>query len=84
MAALRLFPPKPFRLHFDRINYKEPAEQQADLDRSTAVYVGNLSFFTTESQIHALFSRCGTIVRVIMGLNRISRTPCGFCFVECV
>jgi nuclear cap-binding protein subunit 2 len=66
------------------------------------LYVGNLSFYTTEEQvllqtnqkkkikkfllktkqIHELFSSCGEIRRIIMGLNKVSKTPCGFCFVE--
>ncbi|ODV66498.1 RNA-binding domain-containing protein [Hyphopichia burtonii NRRL Y-1933] len=45
------------------------------------IYVGNLSHFTTEEQIHELFSKCGTISRIIMGLDRVKLTPCGFCFV---
>ncbi|CCE81450.1 Piso0_002106 [Millerozyma farinosa CBS 7064] len=48
---------------------------------SKTVYVGNLSHFTTEEQIHELFSSCGTIDRIIMGLDRNKLTPCGFCFV---
>ena len=27
-------------------------------------------------------SRCGEIKRLVMGLNRNDKTPCGFCFVE--
>ena len=46
------------------------------------LYIGNLSFYTTEEQVHALFSRCGDIRRIIMGLNKETKTPCGFCFVE--
>lgn len=49
---------------------------------STTLYVGNLSFYTTETQIYELFSRTGSVKRVIMGLNRHTKTPCGFCFVE--
>ncbi|CED82950.1 rna-binding domain-containing protein [Phaffia rhodozyma] len=58
------------------------------LDESTTLYVGNLSFFTTEQQIYELFSRCtdplegGGLKRIIMGLDRMNKTPCGFCFVE--
>ncbi|XP_054269074.1 nuclear cap-binding protein subunit 2-like [Macrosteles quadrilineatus] len=57
-------------------------EQERLLRNSTTLYVGNLSFHTTEDQIHELFSRCGDIRRVIMGLDRHKMTPCGFCFVE--
>ena len=27
-------------------------------------------------------SRCGEIKRLVMGLDRFNKTPCGFCFVE--
>jgi len=53
-----------------------------NLKTATTVYVGNLSFYTTEEQIYELFSRCGAVKRVIMGLNKKTKTPCGFCFVE--
>jgi nuclear cap-binding protein subunit 2 len=55
---------------------------ERDLAHSTTLYVGNLSFYTTEEQIYELFQKCGEIKRIIMGLNKVSRTPCGFCFVE--
>jgi len=28
------------------------------------------------------FSKCGDLKRVVMGLDKVKRTPCGFCFVE--
>jgi len=34
-----------------------------NLGKSTTLYVGNLSFYTTEEQIYALFSRCGEVKR---------------------
>ena len=52
------------------------------LKKSTCLYIGNLSYFTTEIQIYELFSRCGEINKIIMGLNKKTKTPCGFCFVE--
>ena len=52
------------------------------LTGSFTVYVGNLSFFTSELQIHAAFTPCGPVRSVIMGLNRVTKSPCGFCFVE--
>ncbi|KAI8915787.1 small subunit of nuclear cap-binding protein complex [Gorgonomyces haynaldii] len=55
---------------------------ERDLGVSTTLYVGNLSFFTTEEQLHEVFSKCGEIKRIIMGLDRLKKTPCGFCFVE--
>ena len=55
---------------------------EIDLKNSTTLYVGNLSFFTTEEQIYQVFSMTGEIKRIIMGLDRNKKTPCGFCFVE--
>ena len=49
---------------------------------STTLYVGNLSFYTNESQLIELFSTCGKVVNFYMGLNKQTFKPCGFCFVE--
>lgn len=57
-------------------------EQEKLLRASSTLYIGNLSFYTTEEQIYELFSQCGDIRRVIMGLDKYKKTPCGFCFVE--
>ncbi|XP_031379994.1 nuclear cap-binding protein subunit 2 isoform X2 [Punica granatum] len=48
---------------------------------SMTVYVGNMSFYTTEEQVYELFSRAGEIKKIIMGLDKNTKTPCGFCFV---
>ncbi|ROW17538.1 hypothetical protein VPNG_00718 [Cytospora leucostoma] len=61
----------------------EPEQAPEDpLANATTLYVGNLSFFTTEEQVYELFSKCGEIKRLVMGLDRFNKTPCGFCFVE--
>lgn len=52
------------------------------LHKSCTLYIGNLSFYTTDLQIYELFSKCGDVKRVIVGLDRFKKTPCGFCFVE--
>ena len=57
-------------------------EYERLLLESTTVYVGNLSYYTSEEQLYELFGKCGELKRVIMGLNRESHIPCGFCFVE--
>jgi len=49
---------------------------------TATLYIGNLSFYTREYQIHELFSKCGDVKKITMGLDRFKRTPCGFCFVE--
>ncbi|XP_068665527.1 nuclear cap-binding protein subunit 2-like [Aristolochia californica] len=51
------------------------------LQTSTTVYVGNMSFYTTEEQVYELFFRAGEIKKMIMGLDKNTKTPCGFCFV---
>merc|ERR1712012_1442437 len=57
-------------------------EQEKLLRQSTTLYIGNLSYYTTEEQLYELFSKCGDVKRVVMGLDKFKRTPCGFCFVE--
>ncbi|XP_022738175.1 nuclear cap-binding protein subunit 2-like isoform X2 [Durio zibethinus] len=56
-------------------------EFEQSLLNSTTVYIGNMSFYTTEEQVYELFSRAGEIKKIIMGLDKNSKTPCGFCFV---
>lgn len=68
--------------YIDR-QYGYSKEEYLDkLKNSTTVYVGNLSYFIKEEQVYELFSKCGEIGRLIMGLDRYKKTPCGFCFVE--
>ncbi|GET90639.1 nuclear cap binding protein, putative [Leishmania tarentolae] len=55
--------------------------RQEQLNYSTTVYVGNLSFYTAEEQVYNHFSPCGHIRDIVMGLNEVTRCPCGFCFV---
>ncbi|OQR94716.1 leishmanolysin-like peptidase [Achlya hypogyna] len=68
--------------YWDRQTYASLEEQQDAMKQSSTLYVGNLSFFTSETQIYELFSVVGPVRAVIMGLDRIKKTPCGFCFVE--
>ena len=67
--------------HFDAIGLTEE-QYKEKLRTSSTLYVGNLSFFTAESQLMELFSQCGQVVNLFMGLNRQTNKPCGFCFVE--
>lgn len=57
-------------------------EQEKLLRGTSTLYIGNMSFYTTEEQLYELFSRTGDIRRVIMGLDKYKKTPCGFCFLE--
>lgn len=42
---------------------------EIDLANSSTLYLGNLSFFTTEEQIYEVFSKVGEIKRIIMGME---------------
>ncbi|XP_077635729.1 nuclear cap-binding protein subunit 2-like isoform X1 [Crocuta crocuta] len=57
-------------------------EQEKLLKESSTLYVGNLSFYTTEEQIYELFRKCGDVKNVFTDLDKIKKTACGFCFVE--
>lgn len=52
------------------------------LKNSTTIYIGNLSTKVEEERLWAIFSLCGEIKRVIMGINRSTLYPCGFAFLE--
>ena len=47
-----------------------------------------MSFLQSESKVLGepipllTYDRCGEIKRLVMGLDRFNKTPCGFCFVE--
>ena len=73
-------------MYFDRRSGLEKDEFEKLVEKSTTLYIGNLSTTTSESQILALFERCGEIKNFHMGLvwtnNPEERDPCGFCFVE--
>mmetsp|Transcript_24838 Transcript_24838/g.56067 ORF Transcript_24838/g.56067 Transcript_24838/m.56067 type:complete len:97 (+) Transcript_24838:1-291(+) len=46
------------------------------------IYVGNLSKNLREEFLWFLFSKIGRIKRIIIGINKKSLLPCGFCFIE--
>ncbi|GIL45836.1 hypothetical protein Vafri_2972 [Volvox africanus] len=50
------------------------------LSTSTTIYVGNLAFTTREEQLYDVFGRVGHIKRIVMGLDKVQKTPCGFAF----
>ena len=82
MAAALYEEPVASSMYVDRRQDLSAESYAEKLEQSTTLYVGNLSFYTQEEQIYELFSYCGEVKRVIMGLHRYNRTPCGFCFVE--
>jgi cold-inducible RNA-binding protein len=46
------------------------------------LYVGNMSFSTTEDQLRELFSQYGTVTKVQLIMDRETGRPRGFAFVE--
>ena len=47
----------------------------------TKLYIGNLSYDTTEESLRALLSQAGTVESVDMIMDRYSGRPKGFAFV---
>jgi RNA recognition motif-containing protein len=46
------------------------------------IYVGNLSYQTTEAELEAAFAAYGAVERVSLGRDRDTGQPRGFAFVE--
>jgi RNA recognition motif-containing protein len=46
------------------------------------LYVGNMSFSTTEDQLREVFSQYGTVTKVQVIMDRDTGRPRGFAFVE--
>ncbi|KAJ0989381.1 hypothetical protein J5N97_007737 [Dioscorea zingiberensis] len=80
MASLFKDPSK-LSAYRDRRFSGSQEEYEHALRTSTTLYVGNMSFYSTEEQVYELFSRAGEIKKIIMGLDKNTKTPCGFCFV---
>ena len=49
---------------------------------NTKLYVGNLSYDTTESDLRELFGKAGTVRAVTIPTDRMTGQPRGFAFVE--
>mmetsp|Transcript_2232 Transcript_2232/g.3160 ORF Transcript_2232/g.3160 Transcript_2232/m.3160 type:complete len:217 (+) Transcript_2232:2-652(+) len=68
---------------YQDVRFKGGSEEMAKLKLiSSTLYCGNLKYSTKEEQLFELFSKAGLVKRVIMGLDKVQKTPCGFCFVE--
>lgn len=48
----------------------------------TNIFVGNLSYQTSQDELHALFAQYGNVERVHIVTDRDSGQPRGFAFVE--
>jgi nuclear cap-binding protein subunit 2 len=81
-SVLLYFDLEPNTRYYDRHSGFEPEEYFDRLRNSKTVYVGNLSIYTREEMLYEAFQKCGEIKRLVMGLNKQKRVPCGFAFVE--
>jgi nuclear cap-binding protein subunit 2 len=70
------------KLYWDRSSYESPEAQMKALAKSKTLYVGNLAFSTRSHNILSHFSQIGPVRKIHMGLDRVKKTPCGFCFCE--
>ena len=66
----------------DQPFWDDSEEQGKLLRKNCTLYVGNLSFHTAEEQTYELFSKSGGIKKIILGLDTMKKTACGFCFVR--
>eukprot|EP01061_Rhynchopus_euleeides_P015583 TRINITY_DN2654_c0_g1_i1.p1 TRINITY_DN2654_c0_g1~~TRINITY_DN2654_c0_g1_i1.p1 ORF type:complete len:234 (+),score=57.95 TRINITY_DN2654_c0_g1_i1:54-704(+) len=64
----------------ERAQYEE--KYRSNLRKSTTVYVGNLPFNAEEDLLYSLFASVGAVKDIVMGLDRVKKSPCGFCFIE--
>ena len=86
MAEIIVFSERaPFK-YIDRLAQHSQEVLAAKEAVSTTVYVGKLKCrppnVITESQIYTIFSQCGPIKRIIMGVTHEKHEFAGFCFIE--
>jgi nuclear cap-binding protein subunit 2 len=70
------------QIYWDRKNYTTITEQLLATTSSRTVYIGNLGFDVTVERLCDHFSSVGAIKKTILGINKNTKTPCGFAFIE--
>ena len=58
-----------------------PGDREEDTI-SNRIFVGNLNYQTTQSELEALFTEAGELVEVFLPVDRDTGRPRGFAFVE--
>ncbi|TEA28951.1 hypothetical protein DBR06_SOUSAS13410016, partial [Sousa chinensis] len=64
---------------------RSDSEEQENLTTEGKLYTKcwkSFLLYTTEEQIYELFSKSGDREKIVMGLDKMKKTACGFCFVE--
>lgn len=69
-------------MYFDRRYTGTENDYYRDILTSGTAYVGDITPEIKESQLYMLFSQCGDVQRIIMGLDAKRNIPCGFGFVH--
>ncbi|UKK00724.2 hypothetical protein MACK_000798 [Theileria orientalis] len=69
------------RVYWDKKSCTNKKQWLDKIANSSTVYVGNLAFSTPEERIHEVLQAAGEIDRIVLGLNSIQKSPCGFAFV---
>ena len=83
MASAFLYETKnPSGEYFDKKSRLSREEYFLALSRSTTLYGGNLSHSLSEGFLLHLFGGVAPVRSLILGVNKKSFKPCGFCFVE--
>ena len=72
------------KLYWDRSHYDSPESQMKALSKSSTLYIGNMAFSTRSYNVLSHFSQIGPVRKIVMGMDRFQKTPCGFGFVEYV
>ena len=62
--------------------FKKIRKDLGEFKMESKLYVGNLSYDTTEEQLRELFSQAGAIKEIAMIMDRDTRRPKGFGFIE--
>lgn len=70
------------RVYIEKTFKGTEEEYREALRQSRTIYVSGVCQNIREEQLWHLFSICGEVKRVIMGVNRSRLTFCGFLFVE--
>jgi nuclear cap-binding protein subunit 2 len=60
-TLLQLVDPPNHKIYLDKSSFNTVADQRAAVIKSSTLYVGNLSFYTTEEQLHELFTDVGLV-----------------------
>lgn len=66
----------------DEFNAREPEEQDKPVHELSKLFVGNLSWDTTDSSLGAAFEEYGTVIDAKVIMDRFTGKSRGFGFIE--